>query len=299
VEKKTILTAVFVSMLLFSAVAGTQLVNLGSANPYIRDFEEEGEMPAPEGTEPLTILILSPENYTSYASNNISLIFNISMPESIDFFWSFQIFYNASWQPNKTYVDYGNSALSNTINLTDIPEGSHSIEVVAEAKYTGYTTRQEFKDVYYYAPNGDEYKSNVLVTYYVSYRLNGSSTVNFTIDLPPRISILSLENKIYNTSNVTLDFTVNEPISKVTYSLDGKENVSIAGNTTLTGLFNGDHNVTVYATDKAGNIGASETMYFTIEVPEPFSTTLVIASFAASVAVLGVGLIVYFKKRKH
>jgi multisubunit Na+/H+ antiporter MnhC subunit len=123
--------------------------------------------------------------------------------------------------------------------------------------------------------------------------------VNFTIDLPPKISILSLENKTYNASNVTLDFTVNEAISKVTYSLDGQENVTVTGNTTLTGLSKGAHNVTVYGWDVAGNAGASETIYFNIEMPEPFPTALVIAASIASMAVIAIGLLVYFKKRKH
>jgi LPXTG-motif cell wall-anchored protein len=72
--------------------------------------------------------------------------------------------------------------------------------------------------------------------------------------------------------------------------------VSIGGNTTLSGLSNGAHSVTAYAQDAAGNIGASETISFSVETT--FSTTLVIASMA-SVAVIGLGLLVYFKKRKH
>jgi hypothetical protein len=283
-RKASVLTLILT--LSFSAVAGAQLVDLGRANPYITNFVEEGEMPAPEGTEPLTILILSPKNYTTYTSNNISLIFNTSWPESIDFFWLFQIYYKASWKQGKTHADYGNNSHAITINLTDIPEGSHYLEVAAVAMYTGYTTRQEIKQGIY------------LTIYYVGYRLNGSSTVNFTVDLPPKISMLSLKNKTYSTSNVTLDFTINEPISAATYSLDGKENVTIAGITTLTSLSNGVHNVTVYAWDVAGNAGASETIYFNVEVPEPFPTALVIASIAG-VAVGAVGLIVYFRKRKR
>jgi hypothetical protein len=284
VEKKLFLTTITVSVLL-SALAGTQLVDLGKADPYISDFVEVGEMPAPEGTEPLTILIISPENNTLYSSNNISLNFNTSWSESIDFFWLFQIYYKASWQQDKTYVNYGSSARSVTINLTDVPEGSHYLEVVAVAKYTGYISYQEIKGLY-------------LTSYYVSYRLNGSSRVNFNVDFPPTISILSLENKTYNTSNVKLDFSVNEPISVVTYSLDGKDNVTISGNTTLTGLPNGGHNVIVYGTDEAGNVGVSQTVYFEVDVPEPFPTTMVIAS-VITVAVVGVGLLVYFKKRKR
>ena len=82
---------------------------------------------------------------------------------------------------------------------------------------------------------------------------------------------------------------------QITYSLDGEETVTINGKTTLTGLANGDHNITVYAKDEAGNVG-SETTYFSVEVP--FPTTMVIAP-VASVAVVGVGLLVYFKKHKR
>jgi hypothetical protein len=42
-------------------------------------------------------------------------------------------------------------------------------------------------------------------------------------------------------------------------------------------------------------MGSSETIVFNIE---PFPTTIVIAS-VITVAVVGVGLLVYFKKRKH
>jgi hypothetical protein len=79
------------------------------------------------------------------------------------------------------------------------------------------------------------------------------------------------------------------------YSLDGRDNVTITGNTTLSGLSNGLHNVTVYARDEFENTGASETISFSIDVP--FPATLVITS-AAAVAIVGLVLLVYFKKRK-
>ena len=72
--------------------------------------------------------------------------------------------------------------------------------------------------------------------------------------------------------------------------------MTISGNKTLTGLSNGVHNVTVYACDAAGNVGASETICFSVEVP--FPTTMVIAPIA-SVAFVGTGFLVYFKKRKR
>jgi parallel beta-helix repeat protein len=116
--------------------------------------------------------------------------------------------------------------------------------------------------------------------------------------VPPKISVLSPVNQEFNESSVPLLFTVDKQVNWIGYSLDGQDNVTTSGNTTLTGLPNGDHNVTVYATDQFGNAGASETSYFNVDAPEPFPTTLVIAS-VITVAVVGVGLFVYFKKRKH
>jgi hypothetical protein len=121
------------------------------------------------------------------------------------------------------------------------------------------------------------------------------STVTFSI--PPQITVLSPEVKTYNISNVPLDFMVDGTFSKIEYSLDGQSNMTINGNTTLTWLPNGYHNVSLYATDEFGNTGASEIVYFTVEVPEPFPTTL-IAVAVIIVAVVVIGLLVYFKKRE-
>jgi hypothetical protein len=110
----------------------------------------------------------------------------------------------------------------------------------------------------------------------------------------PSVKLLVTDNKTYGTSAISLDLVVNEPASQITYSLDGHENVTINGNTTLTGLANGDHSLIVYATDKAGNIGVSEKITFRIVL---FPTTLVIAS-VITLAIAGAGLFIYFKKRK-
>jgi len=128
----------------------------------------------------------------------------------------------------------------------------------------------------------------------------GSTCVTFTIDTTaPNVSVASPENKTYESSDVPLNFNVSEPVSLIAYSLDGWDNVTVDGNTTLTGLSPGAYNVTVYAQDTAGNVGASETIYFRIaEEPESFSTTLVVAT-GVSLAVIGICLLVYFKKRKH
>jgi hypothetical protein len=115
---------------------------------------------------------------------------------------------------------------------------------------------------------------------------------------PPHISIFSPENMTYNDSNVTLTFSTSKPTSKISYSLDGQDNVTITGNTTLSEMPNGAHNLTVYATDQFGNTGASETVHFNINAPEPFPATLIAATAVSLVATV-TGLLIYFRKRSH
>jgi hypothetical protein len=117
---------------------------------------------------------------------------------------------------------------------------------------------------------------------------------------PPSVSLIYPENTIYASANVTLEFTVNKQTSWVGYSLDGQDNVIITSNTTLSGLTSGLPNVTVYAKDSFETIGASKTIIFTIaEEPEPFPTAVVATAACVSVAIIGAGLLVYFKKHKH
>jgi len=115
--------------------------------------------------------------------------------------------------------------------------------------------------------------------------------------VPPEIKVVSPVNQTYNGSSVSLVFTVDKPVNWTGYSLDGKENVTLTGNTTITGLSSGLHNVTVYAKDQFENTGASETISFSVDVP--FPTAIVATASGASVAVVGVGLLFYFKKRNH
>jgi len=87
--------------------------------------------------------------------------------------------------------------------------------------------------------------------------------------LPPAIVVLSPQNTTYTTSSFLLIFTISEPASWMGYSLDGQLNVTVAGNTTLTGLLDGSHYVVVYANDTTGNMGTSSTVYFTVDTTPP------------------------------
>ncbi len=126
-----------------------------------------------------------------------------------------------------------------------------------------------------------------------------SSIINFTIDTtPPKVSILSIADETYNISTIPLVFTVNETTSLITYILDGKV-YTINGNATLTGLQNQMHTLTVYATDEAGNAGASETIDFNVQVPIPSQMALAILPPIAIVLIGGLSILIYLEKRKQ
>ena len=279
-----ILTAVCISVLLFSAVAGTQLANLAAADPLIEERYES----------PPIVSIHSPAN----GAHADSVMLNFTVTKSEDWLSTPISF---SYEPGSGlsqklvsvsfHIDgkfYGsvvpNSNLSSPFNyslyLTNLTDGSHTLVVRADS--TG-VVRNWISSTVYSVPIDSVF-----------------ATVNFALDsTPPNVSFLSVE-KAYTTSEFPLNFTVNESVCKISYVLDGQENVSVSGNTTLANLTYGEHNVTVYATDNVGNIG-SETITFTIEErePEPFPTTLVVLASVATIAVVGIGLLFYFKKRKH
>jgi hypothetical protein len=260
------------------------------ANPYM--YHES--VSAPAYVKPPNIIITSPRENAFYSNNEtIALCFSVTGPDAPNLLTKHLIIvdYKGDWMQEakhayrtknfETYTpDDFPFFLEFSFDLTGIPHGRHSIVITAVGA-GGYAEG---------------------LTWY-SFGINSSSSVNFTIDTIPVVSFLSFENRTFNTSDVPLNFTVNKSVSKITYCLDGKDNVTVSGNATLTGLSNGDHNVTVYALDEAGNIGASETIYFNVDVPEPqpepepFPTTMIMAPM--SVAVVGMGLLVYFKKRKR
>ncbi|MFX1537887.1 MAG: hypothetical protein ACFFDI_27155, partial [Promethearchaeota archaeon] len=128
--------------------------------------------------------------------------------------------------------------------------------------------------------------------------------------VPPVVGVVSPEQNVtYAGGNVSLAFTVDRSAASLSYSLDGAANVTVMGNITLTGLTEGVHNVTVYATYPIGNTGASQTVQFAIapekteepepSEPEPFPTAVVVATSGTTIAFVGLGLVVYFKKRKR
>lgn len=163
--------------------------------------------------------------------------------------------------------------ITGCVALPELPEGSHEITVYGEYKHFGGSNFNVFDN----------------------------STVHFTINdgNPPAMSNLSLENKTYNQNNLPLNVTTDEPASWIGYCLDGKTNVTITENTTLTGVSTGSHSLTVYANDTVGNMGVSETINFTVTPKTASSPTTIAAAFVSVAVVCSSLLVYYFKKRKN
>ena len=87
--------------------------------------------------------------------------------------------------------------------------------------------------------------------------------------VPPKLQITSPENKTY--SKVNLTFTINRGAAWIGYSVDNKANVTIkeGTNSSLLGLSQGPHGIILYANDSQGNMGYSNTIYFSLDLIPP------------------------------
>lgn len=75
------------------------------------------------------------------------------------------------------------------------------------------------------------------------------------------------ENGTYQAVNVPLNITANNATAKISYSLDGAENVTYQNVTPS--LTKGVHNLTVYAFDNEGKVGDCKNLTFNIDIPYP------------------------------
>jgi len=85
--------------------------------------------------------------------------------------------------------------------------------------------------------------------------------------VPPKLQITSPENRTY--SEVDLSFSVNRGVDWMGYSLDNQVNLTINTETKLNDLSQGAHSVILYANDSHGNMGYSNTVYFSVDSLPP------------------------------
>jgi hypothetical protein len=311
--KRAALALTLISALLLSA-AGAFFVKCAGANPY---FPGEETVP-PAGTKPPTITVRSPEDKT-YSPSSILLSFTVTVgdtqPIPNGVYTSAvntrisEVYYEADWlglnitvylpatDKYGSYLDngaYTRSSVEFSGDLSNIPQGRHSIVIYATE--SGVYEGGQIPGGPYVYQNRFNIRQSWIVAFTVGAGANG------TIVKRLEVSLLSIENSTYHESDVPLDFTLSEPASQITYSLDGLDNVTISGNATLTGLSNGEHNVTVYAYAADGYVGTSGTMFFTVaglESSESFPTVIVVATSAVIIVAIAVGVLVYFKKLKR
>ena len=110
----------------------------------------------------------------------------------------------------------------------------------------------------------------------------------------PVVTITSPKSKTYETNEVPLTFTVNGEASWLGYSLDGQQAVTITGNTTITGLAVGAHNITVSARSATGLVGTSGIVTFTVAARFPTEWVLVGVGIAIAASV---SFLLYVKRR--
>ncbi|MEK6820870.1 MAG: Ig-like domain-containing protein, partial [archaeon] len=86
-------------------------------------------------------------------------------------------------------------------------------------------------------------------------------------------------SQIYTSSSITFEITANEDVALAAYVLDGAilpvlmNAVSTTNFTATVSLTDGNHSVTFYATDLAGNIGTSTTINFVVDTSGAGDTT--------------------------
>ena len=265
IDKRKMLVSALMSTLLILALAGSLLVNSANANPvglYI---------PSPHYPPP------KPDIKATLDDRNHTLtIFALTREwRNSEGTASFRF----SHSPLQIWVDDHlwktvpfRTAHQVSVSLENLKDGWHTVEVTATTS-----------------------------TYKPGYGSSGSSgVIPFFIDVSaPTVHVLSPEKEAYGSPDVRLSFSLNEVTSRIAYSLDGNDRVLVSGNTTLTGLPSGLHNVTVYAWDEVDNLGSSQPVTFTIvETQAQASSAITVDAIAiiASAAAISFGLAVYFVK---
>jgi len=269
-----------------------------SGNPTpIWEYTGYGGVVAPDNKTKSPTIQFYCENNTKSHTNYLSIPCYISVGDSSTAQTRRfeEIYYQADWLSSNTtiykfIVSIYNSSnykppnptithLSTTINLTDVPEGTHKLTLYANE--TGEYIESKYSTSFPYTRN-----------YYYDFSIIGASTLNFTVDtIAPDISSTSIENRTYYSANLPLSSTVDDKTSQLQYSIDNQRNVTLTSNTTLVGLTDGSHTVTVYAIDSFGNVGI-EAVTFTVT---PFPFTIAVASAIA--LVVGISIVLFLIKR--
>lgn len=228
--------------------------------------------------------IASPTENATYSNGTINVSLTVRVVDPNELCENVYLTnYQGDWmQTNASCPIEWDSLIQKTIcrqysfAVTDIPFGEHTINFTAhtQGSFMENNTRCFFE-------------------------LDKTVSTKFFVHANPIVTFLSAQNANSSQSSFPLNFTVDHAVSEMTYSLDGQASASIDGNITLTDLANGQHNITVYATDEYGYTGTSDTLFFNVNPPEFPVLSVAIVSAVSAIAVVSAGLIIYFKKHRR
>ncbi len=216
--------------------------------------------------------------------------------------WFWHASNNTIYHNNLMDIPYGTQASNG--DLGGIPYTPNSVNVwdggfPAGGNYWGVQTGKEIGNT---GISDSPYvlDSQNIDRYPLIRPVNSSFLANYEQEIiPPKVSVMSPLNKVYDNANVSLAFSIDKPFNWVGYSLDEQINVTINGNTTIPNIAYGSHSITVYANSTFGIMGASKTIDFTVAKSEPFSSEFVIAILVTVIVIaVGVSLTVYHKKHQ-
>jgi hypothetical protein len=241
------------------------------------------------------LMVATPQSNITY-SGTLPLKFTIEYGSTV-VIWEFNGVVSYS-------IDGGSSAKISTNHLEQFGDGMNlSVNINKDVNISNLTNGVHTLILF----NGGSYTRLIdmaSASFNVSF-----STISFSVYnvAPTNILVNSPQNISYDlisiqSSSIPLNFTVDKPTSWIGYCLDNQTNTTVTGNTTLTGLSVGKHSLVVFANDTIGNMGASQTVNFTIEKPQTESLVnpAMIATVVVSVLVLVliVSLLFFRRHRK-
>ncbi len=306
--KKAFIAIFAISIILVLLLGGLQAIEVTKAN-FIPSVRIEVRSPVNGGTYE-SVPLLDVVVHFSYWWNRTNWI-TYSVDDSA----------NITLTGISDLSDSGYEWFNGKAVLPQLSEGEHYITVCAWVE----------------VENGSVWADNSWSSSKIIFHINRQEKSGST----PVVEILSPENTTYIGTEVSLKVAVNTSASWIGYSLDNQANVTLADNSSflvgveilLTGLAYGSHNVVTCTNDSVGNMGKSDTVFFTIDtqpsssptvspsdsptqqptmvptetpivpppgpaLPSPYLIQFIIFTVLIAAVVVGVGAIIYFKKTK-
>ncbi len=328
--KTTAKTLALVLAFLSLAVAGITPVNLAKANPALNGGKPNYAVVSIQSPQNTT----GNDNTTTVYGGSVQLSFTVKTNFFSEITYSagdcfivldsksvafngFRVMGGMTIADDNGYRPYDQWTLTGDGSISNLANGTHRLEV----NYNSLSSASVLFDVESDIASGSEPIISML------YQPPTPTVHNDSSIYPPFLTVLSpSQYGIYNTSDVPLNVTVQisshgvEPQIWLNYSLDGQNAVPMSlilpsesyptyyvrGNGILAGLSNGKHNLTIYGETITNGLtqNFNRTVRFSVNAPkestaDAFPTSIVAVASGSTTAVVGIGLLVYFKKRRR